>query len=194
MDKSIELEYRACIREKDFVYLQNFLSRNGKVIGNDNKDTYFFIWKDKVVKVVFNKESGNAKISLKPGRIGKQDHFNEVEFKIDINDVEKAIELFKILDPEDTQYTYQFRVNYEYNGVEIALKYTQSWGFHLELEIMLDSIKKKNIAINKIFEVAKELGVTIMTNKELSEYTAKIDLGHNFGNYTKENFPYYNYQ
>lgn len=192
MENSIELEYRACISEEDFLRLREFLSENGRTIGNDNKDTYFFIWSDKVIKVVFNKESGKAKISLKPGRIGEQSHFNEIELKIDANEAEKAVELFKILNPEDIQFVYQFRTNYEYKGIEIALKYTRSWGFHLELEIMLTDLDEKDAATNKILEVADELGLRIMENSELAEYTAKIDSGYNFGSYSKEEFPYNN--
>ena len=190
MAKSIELEYGACITEADYLRLRDFLSKEGKTIGSDNKDTHFFIWLDKVVKVVFNKDSEKAKISLKPGRIGKQSHFDEIELLIDIGQAEKAVEFFKTMSPDDIQFVYQFRTNYEYKGVEIALKYTRSWGFHVELEIMLDSVEEKEKADLRIKKVASELGLEIMQDDELAEYTTKIDSGHNFGIYTKEDFPY----
>ncbi|MCL5016131.1 MAG: hypothetical protein M1312_00740 [Patescibacteria group bacterium] len=190
MKPSIELEYRACISEKDFLRLKDFLVKNGTTLENDNKDTYFFIWEDKVIKVVSNPTTKKAKMSLKPGRIGKQSHFNEAEITLATDQVDRAVQFCRNLKPDDTQFVYQFRTNYSYKGVEIALKYTQSWGFHAELEMMLERIEEKDEADKKIKDVADELGLRIMSDDELASYTAKIDSGQKFGAYSKENFPY----
>lgn len=189
----IELEYRACISEGDFLRLRDFFNDHANNLGDDNKDTFFFIWPDKVVKVVCNDKTQKAKIVLKPGRVGKCSHFEEYELALQPEDVDRAVDFIKMFGPEDVQYTYQFRTNYVYKGVEIALKYTESWGFHIELEIMMSDISQKEEAEKKIREVADELGLIIMTDEELKEYTDSIDGGHMFGIYKKDNFPYQNF-
>jgi anthranilate phosphoribosyltransferase len=45
----------------------------------------------------------------------------------------------------------------------------------LELEIVIDNIKKQKTAEEKIRKVAQELRVKIMTEKEITEFAKKID-------------------
>lgn len=53
--KTIEIEYRALLTEEQFLELRSFLNNKAKLLGNDNKDTLFYIWNDKeVIKVVQN--------------------------------------------------------------------------------------------------------------------------------------------
>ena len=84
----------------------------------------------------------------------------------------------------------QFRDNYQYKGIDIAMKYTQSWGFHLELEKIIHDISEKEKAEEEIRAVAIELGSEIMSVEEVKIYTEKMDSGHNYGEYTEEEYPY----
>lgn len=72
-------------------------------------------------------------------------------------------------------HSYQRRQNYEYKGVKIALKWSKVWGYHLELEITVRDKRQKAGAETKIRKVAQKLGVQLMTNKELKDFTKKAE-------------------
>ena len=112
---------------------------------------------------------------MKLTKIGKGSHFKEIEFSIPEKSIESAIKLFTNL---GYKYLFEpkiFRHNFFYKGVEIALKYSKTWGYHSELEMMISSLKKKALAERKIFGIAKELGISVMSEKELWEFTQRIE-------------------
>jgi adenylate cyclase class IV len=193
MKKSIELEFRAKISEEKYLEVREFLNKNAFDEGDDSKDTYFFIWQDKFAKVVYNRNKHTAKASMKIGRVGEVASFEEIEFPMEIKSVDEIVKLFKVFEPKDIQYVFQFRRNYQYKKVSLALKYTHSWGFHIELERMITNESERSKEEKIIQSVADELGLVLMTNEELKKYTADIDSGTSFGKYTKEDFPYKNY-
>ena len=190
MSATIEIEYRSLITEEDFLRLKKFLGEHAQNLGDDNKDTYFYVWPDKVIKVVDNKTTGKAKIVLKPGRIHTQSHFHESELTLIPAEISTAKQFCENLEPEKIMQAYQFRTNYEYKGVEIAVKYTQSFGFHVELEILVDDENKKEEAGERIRLVAEELGIRLLSAEDLQRVVVELEGGMNYGAYTNENFPY----
>lgn len=72
-------------------------------------------------------------------------------------------------------HSFQKRHNYLYKGVELALKWSEIWGYHLELEIVVTDQNQKAAAESKIFAVTKDLGIKIMTDEELKEFTEKAE-------------------
>ena len=70
----------------------------------------------------------------------------------------------------------QKRTNYEYRGVEIALKWSEDWGYHAELEIMIPDLSEKEVADARITEVAKNLSISLMTEEEISTFLAEVRL------------------
>jgi adenylate cyclase class IV len=188
--KTIEIEYRALLTEEQFLELRDSLNNKAQLLGNDNKDTLFYIWNDKVIKVVQNAESLATKMVLKPGRIGEQSHFEETELKLDPSMFETAKKFCEQLIPEKVMRSFQFRTNYMYKNVEIALKYTQTWGFHIELEIMVESVDQKDQAEQEIRTVADELKLHLLDDAELSKLTKELESGIVYGKYSDEAFPY----
>jgi predicted adenylyl cyclase CyaB len=186
--KNIEVELRSLIDECKFIKLNRYLRNHGKYLGEDNKDTFFFLFSDKLLKVTNNFSKHSAKITLKLNKIGRGSDFKEIEIPISQDDVGKTIEAFKHLGFRDNQYSYQYRHNYIYKGIEIAVKYTQSWGFHVELELLVDEDEDKEEVKRKILAVAESIGLQIMSDKELKDFTSKIDKGWNRGEYTKDTF------
>lgn len=182
----IEIEFRSVFGEAQYVKIQEFLNKNAKDLGKDDQDVRFFLLPDKIVKVA-NKVSKNAaKIIIKLNRLGRgSSDFEEIEIPIDPSDFNKAIKLFSSLPFDQIQNIYQKRHNYEYKGVELALKYTESWGYHMELEIVVDDRSKKEEAGEKIKEVAKELGIKIMSEQEITNFAKKIDGQYEKGLYNK---------
>lgn len=68
----------------------------------------------------------------------------------------------------------QQRHNFLFKGVEIAMKFSEDWGYHAELEIVVNKLVEKEDAEKRIRAVAKELGLNLMTEVELWEHTQKV--------------------
>jgi len=172
----IEIEFRARFNEDRYKELELFLDKNAKDLGGDDKDVFFFIMVDKLLKVVNNISKKNATLVLKLNKIGQGSDFEELEIPIAQRDVNKAVKMFTALGVSDNiMRSFQKRHNYLYKGVELALKYSDVWGYHLELEILLNDISEKQKAENKIKVVAKELNIRLMTEQELTDFTQKAE-------------------
>jgi adenylate cyclase class IV len=170
----IEIEFRSIINKSRYGELKKFLTKNAKDLGEDDKDVVFFIMPDKLLKVVNNISKKIAEIVFKANKIGEGSDFEETHISINQKDVVKTVETFKALKiTNNIMRSFQKRHNYSYKGVEIALKYSEHWGYHLELEIMINNLKNKPKAEVKIKKVANELGVDLMTDEELGEFTKK---------------------
>ncbi|KUK83100.1 MAG: hypothetical protein XD98_0433 [Microgenomates bacterium 39_6] len=177
--KQIEIELRALLNKEEYQDLKKFLKNNALDLGEDNKNVYFFLLPKKIVKVVNNLSKKTAEIVMKLNRLGKgSNDFEEITLNIKPSDFKKAVKIFSQIDFEQVQKSFQKRHNYRYRGVDLALKYSQSWGYHLELEIVIDNISKQKKAEEKIRRVAKVLGVRVMTEKEIAEFARKIDQKH----------------
>lgn len=176
MKSQIEIEYRARFNEQKYNELKKFLNSEAKNLGKDDKDVYFFIMPNKLLKVVNNISKGNAEIVLKLNKIGKGNDFEEITIPIKYEYVDKAVRLFtKINFTDNIMHSFQKRHNYFYRGVELALKHSDIWGYHLELEKVIKDRNKKSEAEKLLQEIAKELDVKLMTNEELREFTQKAE-------------------
>lgn len=170
----IEIEFRSIFNKNRYRKIESFLQKNAKDLGEDDKDVFFFIMPDKLLKVVNNISKNNADIVLKFNKIGKGSDFEELEIPIRQSDVEKVVRLFSDLNiTNNVMHSFQKRHNYRYKNVNLALKHSNIWGYHLELEIMINDKNKKDWTEKQIKKVADELGLKLMTNKELLEFTRK---------------------
>jgi len=180
---NIEIEFRAIFGKKDFDRIKEYLDRNAENIGEDDKDVFFFIMPDKLLKVVDNVSKNNAKLVLKLNKIGKGSDFKEIEIPIEreyVNDFVKI--LTKLGFTDNIMHSFQKRQNYIYKDVEVALKYSEVWGHHLELEVMITDIKEKEQAEEKIKKAANDLNIKLMTDKELAKFTRKAENKHRIQN------------
>ncbi len=172
----IEIEYRSMVDKKKNDELLKFLSAHAeKDLGEDDKTTYFFILPDKLLKVVNNLSKRSAKLVLKLNKIGHGSNFEEIEIPISQSDVENSAKMFELLGFTDVQKSFQKRHNFIYSGVEFAIKYSEEWGYHVELEIVVNSLDQKPAAEKKIAAIAKELNLKLMTDEELKKFTKEID-------------------
>lgn len=171
----IEVELRSMFDQSKHNELKKFFEDQAEDLGADDKDVYFFILPDKLVKVVNNISESTAKMVLKLTKIGEGSGFEEIEIPIDPSYIDKAVMLFDGLGFDERQQSFQKRHNYVYKGVEMALKYSDAWGHHLELEKIVDSKDEIGNAEKDLHAVAEEIGVHIMTDDELKEFTAKKD-------------------
>ncbi len=173
--KNIEVEFRAKFSKAKYQELLKFLVSKAKDLGVDDKRVWFFVMPDKFLKVTHNISAKSGKITLKLTKIGKGSDFEEIEFPIKEESVEEAIKLFVNLGHNYLFEPIILRHNFLYKGVELALKYSKTWGYHLEMEVMIASVSQKGKAEEKIFKVAKELGINIMSEEELWEFTQKVE-------------------
>lgn len=185
-DKNIEIELRSIFDKTKHDQIKKYLVKNATDLGEDDKDVYFFLLPDRITKAVNNISRKSAKIVIKLNRIGRgTSDFEEIEIPINPSDFDKAVKLFSALQFDQIQNSYQKRHNYLLDGVEIALKWTESWGYHIELEIMVNDILKKDAAEIKIRRVADKLGVQVMTEDKLKEFAKKIDENYKKGLFGK---------
>lgn len=164
---------RSIFSRAKYDQLKKFLDTNAKFLGKDDKDVHFFIFPDKLLKVSNEVSGKKAKITLKLNKIGKGSDFEEMEIPIERKYVKKFINFFKLLGFKKYMRSFQKRLNYFYKGAEIALKYSEIWGYHAELEIMVKNKSEKSAAERKIRKIAKELGLKLMSDNELKKFTKK---------------------
>ncbi len=174
--KNIEVEFRSIFDKKKYNSLKLFLDKYANNLGVDDKDSYYYLIDEKVIKVVNNISQKTAKIVMKLNRVGTGDNSTEeIEIFIDPKDVLKGVKLFSELKFDEVQKSFQKRINYKYKEVVLELKYSESWGYHMELEIMISDIREKKKAEEKIFSVAEELGIDILSKDELKKFINKIN-------------------
>lgn len=176
LTKNIEIEFRSIFDENRYLELKEFLDKNAQNLGEDDKDVFFFIMPDKLVKVVNNISRNNAKLVLKLNKIGKGSDFEEIEIPISQANIDDAVKIFSALEiTNNIMQSFQKRRNYFYKDVELALKYSDVWGYHLELEIVINDENKKESAEKNIKKVADELKIRLMTDEELIEFTKNAE-------------------
>jgi len=172
--KTYEVECRAFVTKEKLEELREFLSAKAKDLGVDNKDTHFFILPEKLLKVVHNMSKNNAKIVLKSHALGGGHGAEEIEVKIDTEQVDDSVKLLKQLGFVKIVHSFQERHNFLYKNVEISLKHSEHWGYHVELEVMTDKEENQAKAEDEIRSVAEELGLKLLTNEETAAYAEKV--------------------
>jgi len=172
---NIEIEYYSLITPEKHEELNQFLIQNAEDFGEDNKESYYFLLEGKTFKVVNNISKNSAKIVLKIGRIGEGDFFDETEVSIAPEEYENTVKIFTNILPCPFIKSFQERHNFNYKGVDISVKYSDEWDHHVELETLVNDLAEKEMADKKIFEVAEELGLKILTIKEAKALTEKIE-------------------
>ncbi len=174
--KNIEVELISLFDKEKYTEIKKFLDKFAEDLGEDNKESYYFILPNKVFKVVNNISKKTAKIVMKLKRIGNgDDSGEEVEIFINPKDIKKAIKIFSELKFDQVQKSLQERRNYLYKNTVLELKYSESWGYHMELEVMINNISEKPNAIKRIHEIGDELNIHILTPTEQKEFAFKID-------------------
>lgn len=174
-----EIELRARFDEDTHDRLVARLERDGEDLGRDDKHIYFYVLPDKLLKVTDNTAAGTAKISLKNSKIGQGVAFPETDIAIAREDVPAAVRVLNALGFERQMHdAFNRRHNFRFHGVEIAVKWSEAWGHHAEFEVLLDddaSHTAQEEAAERIQTVATELGIDLMSEQELAEFTAAFE-------------------
>jgi adenylate cyclase class IV len=175
----VEIEMRARFDEAAHDQLIARLEQDGQDLGRDDKQIFFYVLPDKLLKVTDNVAASSAKITLKANRIGQGSAFPETEFAIAREDVPAAVRIFNELGfASEMHQAYNQRRNFRFRGVEIAVKWSEAWGHHAEFEVLLDDAAgptAQDEATTRITGVARELGVQLMSDTELAAFTAAFE-------------------
>lgn len=176
---ALEIEFRARFDEATYEAMRTRLQSQGDDLGVDDKHIYFYVLPDKLLKVTENISARSAKVVVKTTKIGEGSAFPEIELPIAAGDVPTAVRLLDALGYEHHRHdAFNRRHNYRYQDVEVALKWSEAWGYHAEFEIVLadDASGEAQLeAEAQIRAVADELGVHLMTNAELREFTQQFE-------------------
>ncbi|MCI3224348.1 CYTH domain-containing protein [Streptomyces sp. NP-1717] len=176
---AVEIEMRARFTKEAHDQLVTRLKADGEDLGTDDKHIYFYVLPDQLLKVTDNTAAGTAKITLKGSKIGQGAAFPETEFAIAPADVPAAVKVFNALGFETAMHeAFNFRHNFRFGSVEIAVKWSEAWGYHAEFEVLLEDDAPdaaRDEAAATITDVATALGVTLMTEQELADFTAAFE-------------------
>jgi len=171
-----EIEFRAKFNLGKYRVVKKYLDHHAKKLGEDDKDCYYYIFSDKLLKLVNNVSKKTAKFSLKLNRLGNGASFPEIEFYFPQNQFETARRLVDNLNlPVKIMHGLQKRLNYSYRGCEVALKHSSDWGYHLEIEKMIKSKNDQKKSEERIRQVAAELNVKLMSEEELKKFIRKVE-------------------
>lgn len=89
-----EIEKRGLLGEKEYNELRSRLKNEAEFLGEDNKYVEYWIYSDKLLKLIRNDSKNNSVLSLKLNAIGKGSTYEEHELKFpheDFNKLEKII-------------------------------------------------------------------------------------------------------
>lgn len=186
-----EYEERAFLKEEQFLRIKEKLDTLATKSENDNKTSYFFVLPD--VNISIASSAAKTVIKYKGGQLGLGNGFEEIEVPIEHSALNDSITLFSTLLKMEPQISEQFRINYILSGdIEVALKYTQTWGFHLEAEKTyehaenLKDVEQK--AKNALETLAQELDITYIDDALMGASKKAWAAGDQFGEYTPEAF------
>ena len=165
---SIEVERRAVITKAQYDKLFDMLQMLGaQDLGENNTSNIFFLSESSQLKITSTPSKGTAKVVWKPQKMGSGTNAEELELPIQPTDTEGFDHLFQRITPSFERYvTSQKRHDFSLDDTTISLKHSQDWGYHLEIDMNVDTQAEAVRALEAIEAVAKRLDVTLLTEVE----------------------------
>jgi len=174
-----EVELRGILSEETHGELGRYLGQHSERAQEDDKITYFFVTKGFILKVTHDLSRKKAKITVKLGD-ETQNILEEYEIDIPTDKVEDAVNMYRHLGFTQVNRVYQKRTNFWYKETVVALKHTDDWGYHFEIEAMAANEVEAEQKKVYLTQVCQELGVTYMTPEQIREHIANINRRHGF--------------
>lgn len=179
MNKNIEVEIRGLLTDEKYNQIINFLDKEGQNKELDDRKTTFFIMPEKTLKITEKISQNKAKISLKTGDIVLDNSQTEFEIEIDPSEFAIAENIFIKLGFNQIQHTEQKRINYDYEEVEFAIKWSVDWGYHFEMEKMVSNESEVGEARETLHKLATKLDLEVMSEEEFGRRCKEIDNKYN---------------
>ncbi len=172
----IEIEKRGLLSLEKYNELLSFLDKSAESLGEDDKDVVYYIYPDKLLKVVHNLSKKNAKVSLKMNKLGDGASTLETEVVFISEDFKNMKYILDVVgQAPQTIEGNQKRRNYIYKDCEIAVKWSKDYGYHFEIEKVTENKNNIEKMEKEIESIAEDLDVVLMTNEEIKQLQIKIE-------------------
>lgn len=165
---AIEVEKKAIVTEEELEQVRTMLLEMGaEDLGKNDTESYFYLADDYQLKIQARLSKGDAKIAWKSGGFNGAAAREEIELPFPVENHEDAQKLIDRLVPELKKVrTEQKRHDYKLGKIELALKWSSQWKFHIELDTEVQADEEVVAAVQSLQDLAKELGIHLMTEAE----------------------------
>ncbi len=173
---AIEVEKKAIVTEDELEQVRAKLAQIGaEDLGPNDTESFFYLHDDYQLKVQVRLSKGDAKIAWKSGGFNGAEAREEIELPFPVEQGENAHKLMDRLLPKLKKVrTEQKRHDYKLGDIELALKWSEQWKFHIELDTEVQTDGQVAAALTKLNGLAEELGIHLMTEAEEKALTDKI--------------------
>lgn len=177
-NKKVEVELRGILSKEKFDILSNKI--DGEYSGkDDNKETYFYVTTDFILKIELRDNSREIFLVVKDGDETKN-ALEEIEIRLDSSDLHKLIKIFSILGYSKINIVKQKRRNYFLeDNIVLSLKYTEDWGYHFEIEKIVD-INDAEETKRILADRCKSFDLKFMNGPEIAEKINEINKKHGY--------------
>lgn len=173
---AIEVEKKAIVTKDELESVRKALIEMGaKDLGENNTESYFYLQDDCQLKVQLRTSKGDAKIAWKSGGFNGAAAREEIELPFPLDSGEAAQKLVERLLPNAQKVkTIQVRHDLKLGDIEIALKWSEQWNYHIELDTEVESEADAEQAKEKLQTLADKLAIHLMTEVEEKALTDAI--------------------
>lgn len=170
-----EIELRGLLTLSQRKKLENFLIKNGKIIKKYERTQWCFraSHKDKI-DLRIKTTNGESEFSLKVGSLEKTNR-QEISIPIAKNKIKQSFEFLKYLGYRKGIIAVRKAKIYKYKGVEWAIVEVPGHSYYFEAEKLVKKKSDGKFAEMEINKVACEMGLKILSAKELLEYIKILD-------------------
>jgi len=157
----IEVELRSFITKEQFDKFLELFKQNGRLIKEDNQETYYFNAKE---DLRIQKNDFFSKIWMKKGKIHDESR-EEIEIKFPKEEFDKLEKLFVNMGFDVNIKWFRKRYEFEWEGITVCLDYTRGYGHIIEFEKMSSEDEKDN-ALAILKDKFTSLGIPITPREE----------------------------
>lgn len=160
----IEVEFRSFISKEQYVRLLEFFKREGKLISEDEQESWYF---EAPVDVRIQRSTTGAKIWAKRGVVHDEAR-EEVEIPIQPKEFDRVAQLFSWLNYPISIKWFRHRFTFNWNEITVTIDSTKGYGDIIELEKMSDEQNVEKTK-NLLTEAFKQLNVPITPREEFEK-------------------------
>ena len=160
----IEAEIRSFITEEKYEELIGYFIKNGRLIGEDFQETFYF---DSVQDIRIQRNLNFSKIWMKRGKMHDEAR-EEIEVRFPREDFEKLEKIFLSMGMNVRIKWFRKRHEFEWSGIRVCIDHTRGYGHIIELEKIVDESGREK-ALSELRENMEKLGIALTPRKEFEE-------------------------
>ncbi|MDD5625674.1 MAG: hypothetical protein PHG83_00725 [Patescibacteria group bacterium] len=177
-NKKVEVELRGMLSKEKFDILSDTLGKQYPY-KDDNKETLFYVTIGFILKIEKRNNSEEIFLIVKNGDETKN-ILEEIEIRLNSSDLYKIIKIFDNLGFSKINIVKQKRKNYYLeDGIVFSLKYTDDWGYHFEIEKVVE-INNAESAKKLLTDKCRSLDIKFMNDIEIAKKITDINKKHGY--------------